>query len=95
VLLGAQIATARLERKWKAADLAAKVGISLPTLRGVEQGAPTVGIGIVFELATIVGIPLFDMSPAELREVRARTSDRLALIPQRVHDQTDASDDDF
>lgn len=94
-VLGAQIAMARRERRWKSAELAARVGISLTTLRNVERGVPTVTIGVVFELAAILGVPLFAPEAGAVRDMRWRVSDRLALLPQRVYDERTEVDDDF
>jgi transcriptional regulator with XRE-family HTH domain len=95
VILGVQIAAARRERRWTAADLAERAGISLTTLRRAEQGAPSVAIGVVFELATLVGVPLFGQDAAGLRATRAHATDRLALLPQRVRETGREIDDDF
>lgn len=95
-ILGSQIAAGRRERRWTANDLADRAGISPRTLRNVERGMPSVSIGVVFELAVLVGIPLFGMSDYELREVRRQAKDRLALLPQRVREPvSDVADDDF
>ncbi|MFD6093104.1 helix-turn-helix domain-containing protein [Oerskovia sp. NPDC060338] len=95
VILGAQIATARRGRRWTAAELAERAGISLTTLRRAEQGAPSVAIGVVFELATLVGVPLFGQDASGLRAARSRAMDLLALLPQRVRETSREIDDDF
>jgi transcriptional regulator with XRE-family HTH domain len=62
-LLGLMIRAARLERNMTAKDLATRAGVSRPLLARVENGDPKVGIGSVFEIAAIVGVPLLgDMS---------------------------------
>lgn len=43
--LGANIATARLRRRWRQADLAEKAGITRATVSAVEQGRVGTGIG--------------------------------------------------
>jgi transcriptional regulator with XRE-family HTH domain len=92
-VLGAQIAAGRRERRLTAQDLADRAGISSQTLRSAERGTPTVAAGVMFELAILVGVPLFSASSEELRDARTRTEDRLALLPQRVRDS--AVNDDF
>ncbi|TQO21139.1 DNA-binding XRE family transcriptional regulator [Rhodoglobus vestalii] len=95
-ILGLQIAAGRRDRRWTAADLADRAGISPRTLRNVERGLPSVSIGIVFEVAVLVGIPLYGASDDELRDVRRRAADRLALLPQRVRESaSEAVNDDF
>jgi hypothetical protein len=54
-----------------------------------------VGIGIVFEAATILGIDLFGVSRDELRSMVERGRDRLALLPARVRDPKGPVRDDF
>lgn len=93
-LLGALIAQARRERRWTAVELAERAGISPTTLRKAERGDPSVAIGTVFELATLVGVRLFDAEPGELSSLLARARDRLALLPERVRARP-AVDDDF
>ena len=69
-------------------DLAGRVGVSENTMRKIERGDPTVGLGVTFEAATIVGVALFDEdTPLVERELR-RVNDRLALLPKAVHKVT-------
>ncbi|WP_370614359.1 helix-turn-helix domain-containing protein [Mumia sp. Pv 4-285] len=94
-MLGLEIARARRRRRWTLQELADRVGISVSTLRAVEQGTPTVAIGIVFELATLLGVRLYDAEPSELPALVALGRDRLALLPARVRETTVDVDDDF
>jgi transcriptional regulator with XRE-family HTH domain len=90
--LGAQIAAARRERRWSVADLSERAGIAPNTLSAVERGAPTVAIGVVFELAVLLGVPLFGVPARDLAGVRATTADRLSLMPHRVREHGDVDD---
>lgn len=94
-LLGVQVAQARRERGWTLAELAERAGVSPPTARKVEHGDPSVSIGIAFEVATLVGVPLFTADRAELSAMTDRSRDRLALLPQRVRPPSKAVRDDF
>jgi transcriptional regulator with XRE-family HTH domain len=94
-VLGLEIANARRARRWTEAALAERAGISAVTLRNVERGVPTVGIGTVFELATILGIELFGAHRQDLRRLVERGRDRLALLPSRVREPTGPVSDDF
>lgn len=94
-ILGLEIARARRTRHWTVAQLSERCGISTGTLHQVEKGAPTVAIGIVFELAILLGIELFDAEPAQLSSLVSRGQDRLALLPARVRDPIAPVDDDF
>lgn len=93
--LGALIAAGRRERRWTAAELAERVGVSAPTLRKVERGDPSVALGTYFEAAVLVGVPLFSAD----REQQAALSDvaalRLAVLPARVRRSADDISDDF
>ena len=94
-VLGLEVAHARRARRWTEADLAERVGISAVTLRNIERGMPTVGIGMVFEAATILGIHLFGADRDGLRSMVERGRDRLALLPARVREPTGPVRDDF
>lgn len=95
-LLGLEIARARRERRWTAADLAERAGITRTTLRKVEHGDPTVGLGFAFEAAAVVGVPLFDaVSLDDLSKLSSHSANRLALLPTRVRESEQAVHDDF
>jgi transcriptional regulator with XRE-family HTH domain len=94
-VLGLEIARVRRERRWPIIELAERAGVSPPTVRAVEAGAPTVAIGTVFELATILGIELFDAGQARMPALIARGRERLALLPARVRQPSTPVDDDF
>lgn len=94
--LGAQVAAARKRRRWSAARLAEQAGINVRTLRKVEQGDPTVALGTAFDVAVIVGVPLFAASPAEVSLLADSLVDRAALLGKRVVPiSDDGLDDDF
>jgi transcriptional regulator with XRE-family HTH domain len=94
-VLGLQIAAARRARRWTEAELAARAGVSRPTLRSVEQGIPTVAIGTVFEMATLVGVQLFGADAEGLSAIADRERGRLALLPRRVRQTAEPVNDDF
>lgn len=94
-LLGAQIRQGRLARRWSAEELAARVGISRPTLGKIERGDLSVGLGAAFEAARLVGVPLFGHDRDQLRTELARSRDRLTLLPQRVRSSRGDVNDDF
>lgn len=93
-ILGLQIATARRRRRMTVDELCERAAISAVTLRNVERGAPTVAIGIFFDVATLLGIHLYDTEPNGLPAVVAREHDRLFLLPSRVRQPSGADDDD-
>ncbi|MCZ2813722.1 helix-turn-helix transcriptional regulator [Modestobacter sp. VKM Ac-2979] len=97
-MLGSQIAAARRELGWTAAELAERVGVSAPVISRLEKGHPTTQIGTVLEAAVLCGVPLFGRdpsNPAALRDLAQAERDRAALLPTRVRQHTVQIDDDF
>ena len=76
-LLGARVSLARRERRWSMQELADRAGITKFTLGKVERGDLTVGLGVAFEVAALVGVPLF-------HEDRSQLSDRSRSMPATV-----------
>jgi transcriptional regulator with XRE-family HTH domain len=83
-LFGVRIREARIERRMSLIDLAERVGVSEETMRKIERGNPTVGLGVAFEAAAIVGVPLFDEDASRVAEELRRVDDRLRLLPKSV-----------
>jgi transcriptional regulator with XRE-family HTH domain len=94
-VLGIRIAEGRRRRRWTQVELCERAGVSKVTLRNAERGEPTVAIGVMFELATLVGVELFGVPSGDLRNLAARERSRLALLPAHVYPQQTMSDDDF
>jgi DNA-binding XRE family transcriptional regulator len=94
-VLGLRIAEGRRRRRWTQAELCERAGISKVTLRNAEHGEPTVAVGVMFELATLVGVELYGLPPSSLRDLAARERDRLALLPAHVYPRQVSVDDDF
>lgn len=53
--LGARLRRARLERDESQRRFAARLGVSVPTLRKLEQGNPTVQLGLLVRALSILG----------------------------------------
>jgi transcriptional regulator with XRE-family HTH domain len=94
-ILGLTIAEGRRRRRWTQAELCERAGVSKTTLRNAERGEPTVAIGVMFELATLVGVDLYGLPPGDLRSLVARENDRLALLPGHVYPRHASVDDNF
>lgn len=94
-VLGLEVARARRARRWTEAALAERAGISAVTLRNIERGAPTVGIGTFFEVAAILGIDLLGTDREGLRSMVRRGREKLALLPSRVREPAGPVNDDF
>lgn len=95
LLLAKQIRLGRKQHRWSEHELAGRAGISRATLQKIEKGDLGVAIGLVFEVAALVGVILFDPERAAIVAHIARTDDRLALLPTSVRKQRPALDDDF
>lgn len=94
-VLGLRIAEGRRRRRWTQAELCERAGVSKATLRNAERGEPTVAVGVMFELATLVGVELYGLPPRDLRDLAVRESDRLALLPAHVYPRQVSVDDNF
>jgi transcriptional regulator with XRE-family HTH domain len=94
-LLGAQVRQARARRGWTVRGLAERAGVSPSTLLKVEHGDPTVALGIAFEVAALVGVPLFYDDEARLVHEAQREQERARLIAGRVRAGDREPDYDF
>lgn len=92
-LLGGQIRLARLERRWTVEELAERVGVSHSTLRKVERGDMSVGLGPALEAAVLVGVPLFEADSERLSLERRNLEARMALVPARARRPRDVDDE--
>ncbi len=94
-LLGEQIKLGRKQRKWSEKNLAERAGISRATLQKIEKGEMSCAIGLVFELATLVGVNLFDQDNLPLSRNIEQTRDKLALLPKRIRAKLKVVHDNF
>ena len=94
-LLGQLIRKARIERKLKAVEVTDRAGISRGLLRRIETGDSGCTIGAVFEVATIVGVRLFDTDQTSLSKALKTNREIMALLPKSVRNPRVEADDDF
>ena len=94
-LLGQHIKLGRKKRQWSEQNLAARAGISRATLQKIEAGEMSPSIGLVFEVAALVGVPLFAQDSLALATSIELTQSKIALLPKRIKGTTKAVDDDF
>ena len=95
MLMGEQIKLGRKLRKWSEKNLADRAGISRATLQKIENGGMNCAIGLVFEVATLVGVNLFEQDKHSLSKQIEQTRDKVALLPQRIRAKAIEVDDDF
>jgi transcriptional regulator with XRE-family HTH domain len=94
-LLGQLLRKARIERKLKTTEVAERAGISRGLLQRIEAGDPGCTIGAVFEVAAIVGFPLFSADRAALSRVLDSSREVMALLPKSVRTSRIEVDDNF
>jgi|GEM_PF-675190 len=88
-MLGKLIRIGRAERGLTAQELADRAGISRTTLSSIEKGAQGPEVGIVFEVASLVGVRLFDYDERTLQMHNARLDEKLHFAAQErpPHDE--------
>jgi transcriptional regulator with XRE-family HTH domain len=84
---------ARQAKRWPAAELAARAGVSARTVSMIERGSPTVSAGNLFNVAVLAGVDLFGADADELARLRALGRDKIALIPARTYHLRPREDD--
>lgn len=95
LLLARLIRAARIEQKITTTELAERAGISRSLLQRIERGDMKCEIGVVFEVATLVGIPLFGADYASLPGHIMRVEEKLALLPKTARTLPVEVKDDF
>ena len=93
-LLGEHIKLGRKQRRWTEANLAERANISRATLQKIENGEMSCAVGLVFEVATLTGVPLFDSDKMPLTLQREQARDKIALLPQRIKPKSKVVYDD-
>ncbi len=93
--MGEQIKLGRKQRHWSEINLAERAGISRATLQKIENGAMSCAVGLVFEVAALVGVKLFEPDSMPLAKHIEHTRDKIALLPQRIKATMKAVRDDF
>lgn len=95
-LTGQLIRLQRKQKRWSEQALAERAGVARGTVQRVERGEATCEIGIVFELAALVGVTLFNSDGPKLAERSMHTHEKLALLPMRIREpKPERVDDDF
>lgn len=95
VLMGEQIKLGRKQRQWSEKELADRSGISRATLQKIEKGEMSCAIGLVFEVASLVDVKLFEPDSTPLSKHIEHTRDKIALLPKRIRITKKAVYDDF
>lgn len=93
--LSVLIKTYRKQRKWSEQNLADRAGISRATLQKIESGDLGCSVGLVFEVASLVGVPLFEGDHNAVAAQVNQAKQTLALLPKRIRTKERVVSDDF
>lgn len=91
--LGANIATARLRRRWPQAALARRAGITRATLGAIEKGKLGTGIGAYVSVLWALGMEQDIASVAAPERDREGVALEAARLGERARPPADLSDD--
>ncbi len=94
-LMGKMIRLYRRERKFTTEDLADRAGISRITLQKIEKGDMKCEIGLVFEVAALVGVKLFETDAISIGSLEERIEGKIALLPKSIRTSKGQVKDDF
>jgi len=95
-LLGQSIKLARKKRRMSETELAERANVSRSTIQKIEKGDPSINIGLVFEAASVIGVPLFSTeNPNSLKLQNQEVSEKLALLAQKPGRDSGELKDDF
>lgn len=94
-LLGVLIRESRIEQGMTVGELAVRAGVSRGLVNRAESGDMGCSIGAVFEMAAILKLSLFDLSPDALSRYLSMKQDKLTLLPKAVRQSTVNVQDDF
>jgi len=92
-LLGRLIQLGRKQRNWTEQQLAERAGLSRATLKKIEKGDLKCEIGLVFELAALTGVTLFEAEPQRLTMDIDLVTAKLALLPRSIRAKRKVKDD--
>lgn len=95
-VFGNLIHEARIERSLTMEELATRAGVSRSLLQRIIKGDPGSSIGAVFEVATVLGVPLLNTDPdLQKRPYVNVTVKKPTLLPKRVRKPKNEVKDDF
>ena len=83
-LFATLIRIGRIRRGWTTSELADRLGVTRKTVYRIEHAEPGVAVGIMFEAAKLVGVPLFGEDVTTRESFRAERRNELALLPDAI-----------
>ena len=95
-LLGQLIKLARKKKRMSEHELATRANISRSTVQKIEKGDPSINIGLAFEAAAVIGVPLFNTENlSSLKTLNEAQSEKLALLVHKSGRDTSDLKDNF
>ena len=94
-LLGKLIRELRIKKKINTTELALRSGVSRSLLQRIEQGDPCCSIGAFFEVATIIGVTLFNLDEKSTSLEISHLQEKLTLMPSKIRPSRINFNDDF
>lgn len=94
-LLGSMIKIGRKQAKMTQYELAERLDCSNKTIVNIEKGASTTAIGLVFEAAFLLGVPLITNDQQQLQQWQTILAHFEGLLPKHTSKQKPVIDDDF
>lgn len=94
-LLSSLISVARKEKNMTVQELSDRTGLSRGMIQRIEKGNLKCEIGAVFEVAAILGVPLFEAKQSRLTQHLHQVQEKLILLPQSVRPSKRETYDDF
>ena len=91
--LGRLIRTARVERGLSQKALALRLNVTRQTVMHSEKGSDTVSLGVAFEAAYVLGVPLFSTDKRVLSKWEMLLSEFSGLLPKKPHRKKQVNDD--
>lgn len=93
-VMGNLIRLKRKERALTVLALADRVGVSRGMVQRIEQGDPKCEIGVVFEIAAILGIALFT-DETRLPHLASYLDAKIAVLPKSIRTSGKKISNDF
>lgn len=94
-LLGLLIRDARISRRLTVAEAAERSCTSPGLVNRIEKGDMGCSLGAAFQLATLLGVRLFDAGPATLTRHLEMERGKLKLLPRRARKRQRPLNNDF
>ena len=93
--LGINIQTARKKRRWRQKDLAERCLTTIPTIRKLEKGEPTVQLGILIQALSVLGMTSHATELADPSRDEVGMGMEISNAPKRIRSIKNKNNLDF